>query len=184
MSIMTQYRNKSTKRNWRDRDIQTLYLVGIYKNGWDTFTEYSEIDKDNEDFKAIFETLYNLYGYRYTQRNTISEVTNTLQFLIEQEGNKLIKANSVFDKNIDRLWGDYNELNQFRIGNLTEDIENFDKFKSARQTEQKSDGILDKIKKLQSMKTPMESAVKNIILVFFLPYSKPLLEKTGGQSGF
>lgn len=128
------------------------------------FAEKSGIDSDNVLYQNVFNMLYSLYGDTYTIENSRDYLANWLRFHIEQQCEWYEKTNEIWDTQIERLVGEYDEITQFRIGDLKEDAENYDKYKSSRQTTLKTKGneILNTIKELQEMKTPIETLLNRL----------------------
>lgn len=149
------------RHTWYGKDTRTITLGSTYLN-FDDFVVKSGIDGSNEDYKNVFNTIYNLYNDNYTIYNTEDYLSQWLRYNIENEVEKYNKTNEIWDNQIDKLFGKYEELNQFNIGDIKKDIDDFDKYKSARQTKQESNDILNKIKDIQEMKTPFDNLIKSI----------------------
>lgn len=158
-----------TNKKWVNKEVGSITLNTTYPNGWIDFVSASQIEESNETYKNVFDVLNALYGDLYCIESTSDYLSNKLRFFIEQEVEKYNKQNEIWDNQIDRLFGEYNELNQFRTGDLLEDPENYDQFKTARQTELKQKDVLKQIKEIQNMKTPLENVVSNIHKKIFIP---------------
>lgn len=170
--LKNKFQNKYIRRNWYFKNTDTITLDDAFIS-YDDFELTSGIEKDNEEYESIYNQLFNLYNDVNTKWNTKDYLANHLRYHIENEYEKYTKVNEFWDKEIGRLYGEYKELNQFRIGDIKDDIENYDKYKSARQTELKQDNILNTIKSLQEMKTPFEKLIENIANRVFKVYNRP-----------
>lgn len=147
---------------------RTITLKSTYKD-FNDFADKSGIDPTDEMYKKVFNTLYGIYGDTYTRENSRDYLHNVLRFKIEESVKVYNKTNEIFDTQIERLTGEYEEINQFRMGDILMDPENFDKYKSARQTKLKSnaDDILKSIKELMGLKSPFENLIQGIALDLF-----------------
>lgn len=159
---------KYNRHKWVRSETRTITLDSTYE-GWDDFVEKSGIEASNETYHEVFDRLYDMYGDNYTKENSTDYLSVKLRYYIEIEVDKYNKLNEIWDNQIERLMGEYEEITQFRIGDLTSDPSNFDKYKSARQLKIKTDNILKEIKNLQELKTPIENLIDSIRKQLFIP---------------
>ena len=165
------------RRIWPVIDTRTITLK-IYTNGWTSFVIESGIE-NIPSYEKVFTTLLSLYGNLFTKPNTVELLSNRLRFYIENEVEKQNKQDTIWDTQIERLMGDYNEINHYDIGELKPDDlvdANFDKYLIARQTNLAQVDILEKIQTIQKMKTPFESVIGIIKEKLFIPHQKSLDE--------
>lgn len=151
---------------WYYKDSRTITLDSTYDNFAD-FVDKSGIE-DKEEYESIFNTLYNLYGDTDTKANTTEYLSQWLKFVIENEYEKFSKIEAIWDNEIDKLTGDLRELNQFRIGDIKTNVSDFDKFKSARQTESRTQDLLDKIDQINKMRAPFDKLINDIAIRVFM----------------
>jgi len=166
---MNWYNNESYK-DWAGIDTRTLQMKKLYKD-WYDFIEQSGIE-DVQIYRDVWEYLYNVYALSYTIHNVRQVFTNTLRAKIEHRCTNLEKANKMWDNEIEKLWGDYEEIKNFSIGQLDAlDVENtggYDTKMNARATHQKQQDILDKIKQITAMKSPFERVADQLAKELFL----------------
>lgn len=176
--MMTMYSNRkarNSRRNWTWIDTRTITLK-VFKD-WDDFVELTGIS-DDLSYRKVFDYLYGLYGNVYTKQDTIEVLGTTLRFYIENEVEKQSKQNEIWDNQIEKLMGNYEELNQYGVGRLLphELDKNFNKYLFARQTKLQQNNILDQVQKIQEMKTPFENVIKIIKEKLFIRWQKGLDE--------
>lgn len=173
---MNHKNSKFSRRSWTWVDTRTITLQ-VFAD-WKDFISFTGIENKVE-YKKVFDYLCGMYGNIYTKPNTKELLGNRLRFYIENEVEKQLKQSEVWDNQIDRLMGSYENLNQYGVGGLKPDDvdnKNFDKYLFARQTKLKQDDILDKVKQLQEMKTPFESVISIIKEKLFIKWQKGLDE--------
>lgn len=153
------------KHNWKCTNTQTLTLDAIFED-YNDFALISGIDTSVKEYETIYNQLYNLYGDTDTIDNTVDYVASRLRFSIENKFELYQKQNEIWDGLLEKLYGEYEEINQFDIGELKgpgEIVdENYDQYKFARQTKSKTQDVLDKIKEIQDMRTPFENLIHDI----------------------
>lgn len=150
---------------YRGRDFRTLTMDDLFED-WNDFKEQSGID-DNEDYKNTFELIFALENDTWLKNSSSDYAINDIRFAIEVETKKFKKISSVYDLDYKMLLGEYKETNVFKMGDITIDPDNFDKFKTARQTENKTIDLLDKLDKL-GIESPIETMIQNLRKKLFI----------------
>lgn len=167
------YLTRRNKQHWLRQETTTLTMQDIYPNGWTDMLELSQWDETTEniaEYEKIFNTLYALYGAEAEfNKNTEQIITPWLVMIIQEEYEKFSKANELWEMQIEKLIGAFTEGNIFNIGDIKEAGEDFDKYKSGRQTTVAATNLKRHIKELQDMMTPFERLIERIAKKVFKP---------------
>ena len=138
-----------------------------------TLSEY----EDWEQFKAdtgiiqsdtnelLFNQLIAIHYNTILKFQSKDQMNNSLRFIIEQEADKYDQSTIFYNSIKDKLLSEIEETNVFKIGSVKDEISDFDKYKSGRQTKEKNyNDILKRYEDFNTKKTPLETSINAIII--------------------
>lgn len=168
--------NNWLRHKWVRKNTNTI----TFTQAFDSFEDWAELvglestDTHYDDYKKIFNTIFVLYGDSYLHWNTTDYAAPWVMYIMQEEYEKYLKINEIYQKEIDDLNGLHSESNVFNIGDIKEYGSDYDKFKTGRQTLDNNMSYLDTMERLLSRMTPFTSLIDSIATRLFKHWNQDI----------